>query len=527
MTKNIVQFRAGFVNLPSGKQKNQALAMTVVSELMQFGFLLDTDAIKNLSQATKANIVAFHDEVVPWVKKMVGATRSYRPFWKGFPDEVMEKSEVELWVHQIVHYMSNGTYEPNEWTKTRKTAFEQPKYTTVTVGTDKDFDAIFTKMVGSNQSLTPEDLMTVKWFVESKQSLVMPAVVPFKETLCTLASLGVAVPVKTTTDVLRIAVALSGGDISLPAVPPALAKSNAWSSVLSANPEREKFKFKKFSRSQRRYILGLLEKTNCDAGEAVLKDQRWIRLGEVIHPGEYAKQYPKSFKMFKKLRNDKVQSFYGKVDASFQTGFTDGLRVLSERPGELARRMDALIRKDEDTKSVLYVFDSVAAKVSNKVLFEMWGHFAKRNAPVVNRSVMIKGARKRTKLPDLPAIKEKDIKAVQKSVSKALMAKFAQLDALGKVWIDPELKKIPLPTNMRSMNAALRPTVRGSRIPIGNQDAKVIRAFVHWFDENGSRDIDLTGTFIGMGKSERIGWNGTHKSHIGCYSGDVRHRQGA
>ena len=70
--------------------------------------------------------------------------------------------------------------------------------------------------------------------------------------------------------------------------------------------------------------------------------------------------------------------------------------------------------------------------------------------------------------------------------------------------------------------------MRGQRIPIGNQNAKVIRAFVHWFDENGNQDIDLTCTFIGMGRTTHIGWNGRHNSQeLGCYSGDIRHKQGA
>jgi hypothetical protein len=55
----------------------------------------------------------------------------------------------------------------------------------------------------------------------------------------------------------------------------------------------------------------------------------------------------------------------------------------------------------------------------------------------------------------------------------------------------------------------------------------VIRAYVHWFDEKGVRDLDLTATFIGSRGVEVIGWNGTHNGLIGCYSGDIRHRQGA
>lgn len=79
---------------------------------------------------------------------------------------------------------------------------------------------------------------------------------------------------------------------------------------------------------------------------------------------------------------------------------------------------------------------------------------------------------------------------------------------------------------MRSMNAALKPIIRGQRVAIGNQNSKVIRAFVHWFDEDGDQDIDITATYIGS-DTTTIGWNGEHSTEYGCYSGDVRNRRGA
>ena len=372
-------------------------------------------------------------------------------------------------------------------------------------------------------------MQVVNFFVNTKQELRFPPVIPFKETLCTLAGLRLDVPVKTVTDVLRIAVHMSGGDTALPRVPQKFVKANRWSSYKSENPERVKFQFKKFNRTDRKYLLGLLEKTNCDAREAVLKDNRWIRLGEILHPGEYKNVFPKAAKMFEKIRNERVQSWYGEVNTSFRDGFGVGLKKLSERPGEFVRRLDYLIRTApiQSKETVLEAFVNIANGTSNKVLYETFQHFEKRLSPVTGRSIMIKGARKRTTLPDLPAIDKDSVKSIQYIIKNALKKKFSTLDKLGKVWIDEELKKMPIPTNMRSMNSTLKPVMRGQRVPIGNQNAKVIRAYVHWFDEHGHRDIDLTATYIGMGKIEHVGWNGTHNGKIGVYSGDVRHRQGA
>ncbi len=529
MNKNVIQLRNRFVNLPNSGQDNRAIAMSVVSELMQFGFLLDESAIKVLSTASREDIIKFHDETITYLKDITGSNRNYRPFWKGFPDQVMEMSEFELWLHQIVHYMSNGVYDPSDWTKEKPTAFEQPNYTIIKGGDENRFLRIFTDLTSVNNSLTPDDLEVIKWFVSTNQELRFPESIPFKENLCTLAAMGLDVPVKTTTDVLRIAVSMSGGDISLPKVPAKKVRLNRWSSTLSKNPEREKFKFKKFSRADRRYLLGLLEKTSCDASEAVLKDQRWIRLGEILHPGEYKSKFPKAFEMFNALRNEDVKSWEAKVEQAFQGSLEDGLKTLSQRPGVFLRKLDWLVRTNTGQKRelVLSYFEKVAPKVSNKVLFEAYTHFEKRWKPVTNRTIMVKGARSRTKLPDLIAIDQNTIERIQKITLDAVKSKFSTLEKLGNVFVDEDLKKIPLPTNMRSLNSALKPTVRGQRVPIGNQNAKVIRAFVHWFDEHGNRDIDLTATFIGMGKVDHIGWNGHHNTKIGCYSGDVRHRKGA
>jgi hypothetical protein len=526
--KNIIQFRKGFVNLPNNYEDNRSLSLTVVSELLQFGYILDQTAIDMLSKTSKDNIISFHNEIIDWLKTMTGSNRNYKPLWSGFPEEVMSKSEEELWLHQVVHYLSNGDYSPNEWTKSRPTAFEQPDYTVITIGDDEKFLKIFTDLVSVNQSLTSDDLNIVEWFIKSGNELIFPETIPFKETLCTLASYGLNVPVKTVTDVLRIVVKMSGGDISLPKVPNKKKKFNVWSEDKTINHERDLFKFKKFTRKERRFILGLLEKTNCDSSEAIIKKERWVRLGEILHPGEYINSYPKSFKFFTQIRNEEVSSWYSKVNKSFEISFEEGLIKLSERPGEMVRKLDWLIRSnDKEVLTILNVFKEISDKVSNKVLFEIYNHFAKRKNRVVNRSVSIKGKRSKVQLPELPSIKQEYINNIQDLIINTLGRKYSSLPSLGKVWIDDNLNKIPLPSNMRSLNPSLKPRIRGTRTPMGNQNANTIRAFVHWFDKNGDMDIDLSAIFVGMGKNKIISWNNNYNEDEGLFSGDIRHQQGS
>lgn len=537
MTKNIIAFQKGIIVTPNIGVDNRNLAMIVQAELMHFGYMLNQDALDQLGHSDSADIKQFHTEIIDYLKVMTGGQRDYRPIYSGFPTQVMEMSELQLWINQLIGYWSGGSFTADEWTKTKGSAFEHVKYKMITSGIEEDFQSIFTSLAKAGTSLTPNDLDVIKWFIVNYPTIVFPEVIPFKENLCTIFGELIAanrdlktvkLPKLTTTDVLRIIVHMSGGDISLPAVPQARIKSSRWSSTTIPNPDRAAFKFKKFNRKERRFILSLLEGSNLDIRDMKLKDQRWIRIGEILHPGEYKAFYPRTFNAFQKIRNEKVTSWYGEVQKAFDTSFDVGLHKLSERAGEFIRRLDWLIRTNgkERVQKILNVFAIIGEKSSNKVLFETYDHFEKRLDPVVNRSIMIKGARKRTPLPNLPAIKADVVEAIQATVISTLKVKFAQLEPIGDCWIDEELKKIPLPTNMRSLNDSLVPTVRGQRVPFG-EGKKVIRPFIHWFDSNGSIDIDLHGYLFGADKVENFGFNGRHATDIGCYSGDVRCRRGA
>jgi hypothetical protein len=525
ITKNTVAIKRNLINLPTASLRTNLVAeetvMSVVADIMQFGYMPTSLALDMLKNASHSDVVSFRNEVIDYLETMMGGKGNFRPFWKNFPQDVMDKSESELLWHMLINYWTHGAYEPTDFTKTRPTAYEKATYTYYDACDVNGFKSIFTNLVSANQSLTPQDLEDVKWFAENLEYLAMPESIPFKETLCTLASMGLDVPVKTPTDVLRIAVSMSGGDVSLPKVARNFKNGRT-------NPKREAFKFKKFNRAERRLLLRLLEKTSCDSTEAVLKKERWIKLGGVLHPGEFRKQYPKSFKMFMELRNEKVQSWYGEVNQAFDYSFEFGLEKLASRSGEFFRRIDALLRNNPAQQDLVLKFaDRISENVSNKVLYEIYEHFGKRDNPTVSRSIMVKGARKKTPLPELPALSKDVISKVQDTVLNSISSKFKKLPSLGKVYIPEELKNLALPKNMRSVNPSLKPVSRGSLIPWDNPDAKVIRAFLHFKKDSTSMTIDLSAMCIGMGKNAICDW-GRQKPLSGGinHSGDSFGRTG-
>lgn len=530
-----------------------ALAYTVQAELMQLGYMLDEQAFSVLQKLTNEEIIRYHDEVIAYARYIKG-DGAYRPLYSGFPQQVMELSDIELFWNAFCHYLSNGTWEPNAYTEARPTAFEHPTYKMLTVCGEKEFMQIFTDILSVNQSITPMDKDALQWFVakyggQTDFWSLLPAEIPFKENLSYLLFI---VPVSTLpytlTDILRMATYLSEGDVSLSA--------------------STKFRL---TGSMRRKVMQMLEWYVCRQGERSgekflqsLEDMKrhrskWLALLRHIHADSkpFRKAFPEAQRVVNLIRwhEKRIPTWNSRVENA--ADLDEQLRLLAQRPGELARRLNALLKKNIGTigsignilgtggiGGILNAFASVAPSISNKVLFELFGYFESRRTSRRQRTIFVKGSRKPVQLPLQEAMPEEVVNEVQRIILAAIRQKFAAWPPMGDVIIDEQLKDIPLPTNMRTVSETDTPVVRGTRLSINGKADKTIRFYVHWDDTNGREDLDLSATLIGLGEMDRIAWNSRHiletpkvlrdikdykdpKNIIAIHSGDVRHRKGS
>ena len=558
---NVIAFTRGLMiqkddeYIHQDRFRNELEAATLQAELIRLGFILDQAAFTHLAKWRAEDAARYFNDILPTAKELVGAKRSYQPFYVNFPAEVMNTPTYDLMMNALLHYWSNGQWEPPQELAQRGIAFEKTEFRPIKLVTLAEFKQLFTKLISVNVALAPADRELVEWFVKMYgHDLPMPARVPFKETLCLLASFGLDVPVKTTTDVLRIARFISGGDISLPSVPKLPKEVEKKKSALSAIGEtlgksfgiafknrrqaqieqREKFKFAHVRRSSRRYLLGLLEKTNLDTAEMQQRLEQWLRLAEVLHPGEYRQKYPRTFAAFQELRNQppRIRSYFAQVDLAFSANDLElALDLLSRRPGEFARRIDWFMRTYEQSEELEYIlerFAAVAPRISSKVLLELHSHLYGR-LRAKKRIVSLKRGSKMKKLEALPPLKEETVLRAQKIVLEALSKLFGTLPPLGKVWVDERLKDVILPSSMRSVNKSLVTFTRGTRVPF-RAEAGTVRAFVHWYDQQGNEDIDLSAGFFDEGFVQvgHVSYtNVKHPEFGSCHSGDIRHRRGS
>lgn len=518
------------------------MAYTMQAELMQLGYMLDNESLENLKGVYSEDIIRYHNEVIPYLKYIKG-DGDYRPLYDGFPQQVMEMSDMELFANAIRHYASHGQWVPNSYTKAKPTAFEHPNYKMLRPCSEGEFNRIFTDILSVNQSITPMDKEVVKWFLENGVC-IYPIEIPFKENYCmVLSMLNIedGIPYSYTyTDILRVAVYISGGDISL-----------------SGNT---KFRL---TNKQRSRIMTLLEMKSSRelVGQAFLDSledlkkhrNKWLALFNHIHADSKrfrTPEYENAQRVVQILRfhEKKIQTWNAKVENTWLS--THRYELLQQRPGEFARRLNRLLSdcfvneskvwKETAMNQVLWQFAAVANKISNKVLFELYTYFEGRREDQKQRTVFIKGARKPVKLEPLEKLPKEIVDRVQEVILEAVKSKFAAWPKMGKVIIDEQLKNIPLPTNMRSISETDKPVVRGTRMPINVDHTKVVRFYVHWKDASGHEDLDLSATFLGMGKKTHVSWNTNYnlvvqdirtrklmtETHVAVHSGDVRHRKG-
>lgn len=495
--------------------KNTQYVATIMKNVEGLGFTFSKELFEVLETLTKEELQDFYKEIIPMLKEMVGANVIYRPMYPNFPESVMEADAIDLYINAMVHYWSNGTLFPQEEKNERLPLFEETKVKVIGLGTEQDLKDIFTNLCQSKTSISETDKEDLSWMFMN-MSVQLPAEIPLKENAAIIGKLylenylfatakDIQKYCKTATDVLRLITAMSDGDVSL-----------------ATNT-----KFRSFKRKERRFLLKLLE--NCGGiEENMLRyKNRWLRVGERLHPAEY-KQFVKVNTAFDKLRNNgKIETFNGKVAKAINAeDYQSALILLKGRPGELARKLDFLLRNAEDKVAIINTFKNVASNVSTPVLLQVKEHFAYRTEQVDSRVFFPKGNLARCYCIEnkLPEIAPKYCKAIVQICENALVENYKTKDFLGNVYLAEEFKNYVVPFSQRSASKALKTITRGSKLPIP-KNTKALRSFIWWTNtETDTVDIDLSAAIFDekWNYMEHVSYtNLRSEKYKACHSGDI------
>jgi hypothetical protein len=480
-----VHLMAGCNDLPA------SLVGTILHNLATYGYTLHPDVVYRLRTLAEADAEQFHAEVISAVRELVGANQTYQPMYPNFPKQVMEASEAELYINAIMHYLGDWLgirILPDYKIEERPPLFEETEPVVLGLMEEEDIHKMFSNLMASRTSISQTDQADLRWYVgEYAGNLQLPSEIHNKEVLAFLTGLVGLEPLascfKTATDLLRVAVSLSDGDVSL----------------------ATRTKFRSFRRAERRFFLRRLNELKNPVSDMARHRGAWIRLGERLHPGEFRKRYPSAFQAFQRMRDGKtIETDRSRVEESLALGDVPAaLLELRRSPGDLARRLDHLLRLDrEHHAQVLEQFVAGLDKISTPVLLQVASHFEYRPDPDRLRAVFPKG--QVAKLKALPSngvpLPAEVCHQVVQHCQDALISRFSELPKLGKVYLDTALSGYTVPFSQRSASRALRTVSRGSRVHFG--DKNTLRFFIWWRDleEPGDYyktrvDVDLSVVF--------------------------------
>lgn len=480
-------------------------AMTLQANIMSLGYMMDSNLLEAVSGLPTAKLQTFAKELVSTLSALKGANVTYAPMYPNFPAQVMNASSMELFLNAIVHYLSSGRLMPNYEKLPREFAFEHTEFKVIGLATEEEFASIFTKILGSNESISEQDKNIVKWFLDSYGNLVFPDDMPFKENMCLIGAymiendISIYPIVKNATDVLRIATHMSDGDVSL-----------------AGNT-----KFRNFKRRERRELTLALERVGTEE-DIVRHAGKWVRLAHGLHVGDYS---AKAYSLLESVRNNiPVRTFASDVEQHLEKEQpVKVIKRLVERPGDFARRLDHVLRMAKTVRNqtiTVNKFLSVADAVSTRVLIQLLGHFKRRAVNVKKRVVFPKGSIQNAKLIDgLEALPETVVTQLTSGITSLLIERFKEQykEPMGKVYIDESLKDCPIPSQQRSASAGTFEVTRGTKLPLGD-DKDTLRFFIYW----KGVDIDLSTVAFdeNLNCKGHISYTQLRSTDM-CHSGDI------
>ncbi|WP_329579156.1 hypothetical protein OG500_10825 [Kitasatospora sp. NBC_01250] len=503
--------------------------------LLSVGFKLSAALLERLSGLSEEAVVAVAARTLATVREMVGDHVEHNVYFVDFPANVPDT--FDFWMRCIAEALADDVSRAGTPAQLGTGAVDLltlPSYGSyahtyaemlaahgeliaaagdrLTVlhpgGTLEDeVTALYLALAGSTTPLGEEALRDLGALAGHCVDGPQPAAIPVRENraVVNLARLDAGAPLllDTVTDVLRLACALSDGDVTL----------------------LEPTRFRSLSRPVRRALLAGLDAVVA-AAPAKLADvsahrEAFKRLGERLHPHEYPR-WPHAAEVFAVARGEQqVRSFDSRVEELFAAqDVTGAARLLTAAPGRLFRALDRLLRAcrtQDERDAVVAAAEQVAPQVAGRVLLSVREYFHNRPRQPGERRVFVNRRGRGwvtadTRPPVLPPECERLIAALDAELRR-------RLPAPGHLLIDPDILDVALPLSGNATAAGLGVLPRGSLSPV---DGDLLRFFVYWKQTSRTTDFDLSALLLDA-EYGTVGWlSWTELTQVeGEHSGDI------
>lgn len=469
--------------------------------LMSVGFKLSAGVLERLSGLAGEVVVEAGARVLETVRAMVGDHVRHNVYFVDFPANVPDT--FEFWMRCVAEAGASDrlgtgvldlltlpsygnyrhTYAEMLAAHDELIAAAGDRLTVLHLGgsPEDEVAALYLALAGSSTPLGEEGLTDLRALAGYCVDGPQPAAIPVRENraVVNLARLqaGAGLLLDTVTDVLRLACALSDGDVGL------------------VEPTR----FRSLSRPVRRALLAGLDAVVA-AAPGKLADvgahrEAFKRLGERLHPHEYPR-WPHAAEVFAVARGEQVaRSFGSRVEELLGAGdVTGAVRLLTAAPGRLFRSLDRLLRAcrtQDERDAVVAAAEQVAPQVAGRVLLSVREHLQNRAQETGVRRFFVNRLGRAwvadDTRPPVPASERERLIAVLDAET------LRRLPEPGHLLIDPDVLDVALPLSGRATTGGFGVLPRGSLSPV---DGELLRFFVYWKESSRTTDFDLSALLL-------------------------------
>ncbi|MGW3103319.1 hypothetical protein [Streptomyces sp. NPDC001100] len=524
------------VPVPTGPVgEGAAVARQLDAALLSVGFKLSPELLERLSGLAEETVAGIAARTLRTVREMVGDHVGHNVYFIDFPANVPDT--VDFWMScvadalrdeetsaatlkqlrsGVVNLLDLPTYGRYQHTYAEMLAAQDEL---IAAAGDRiavlhpggavadELTALYLQLAGSVTPLSEEHLRDLRTLAERCADGPQPEKIPVRENRAVVnqarLEVGSGLLLDTVTDVLRLACALSDGDVAL------------------AEPTR----FRSLSRPVRRALLAGLDSVVA-AAPAKLADvaahrEEWKRLGERLHPHEYPR-WPHAAEVFAVARGElKVRSFDGRVEELLaENDVLGAVKLLKSAPGKLFRALDRLLRTaltQEERDAVVAAAEEVAPEVSGRVVLSVREHLHNRARETGELRVFV-NRRGRAWVTD-------DERAVVGPAERARLIAVLddetrrRLPSAERLLVDPEVLDVALPLSGKATAAGLGVLPRGSMSAV---EGELLRFFVYWKESERRTDFDLSALMLNADYSTNTWLSYTSLTDVeGEHSGDI------
>ncbi|MEW2179201.1 hypothetical protein AB0890_23065 [Streptomyces sp. NPDC005406] len=522
--------------LPEGPAGEGSSAARRLDAALTFaGFKLSADLLERLSGLSEPTVVRIAGQTLHTVREMAGDHVRHNPYFIDFPANVPDTEEFwmscvtkalsddrsrESVLTQLAHGALNllslpsygryqHTYEEMLAAQPELIASAGDRVTVLHPGRDleDELTALYLSLAGSTTPLGEEHLLDLRALAGQCAPGPQPEAIPVRENRAVVnearLSVGAGLLLDTVVDVLRLACALSDGDVTL----------------------QQPTRFRSLSRPVRRALLAGLDAVIA-ANPAKLADvhayrEPFKRLGERLHPHEYPR-WPHAAEVFAVARGEKeARTFDSRVEELLdEYDVLGAARLLSSAPGKLFRTLDLLLRiaaDQEERDAVTALAVQVAPEVSGRVVLSVREHFQNRTGETDAPRIFVNRRGGGWVAPDFrPPVPAAD----RDRLIAALDAEIRRrLPAPGRLLVDPAVFDVALPLSGRASAGGLGVLPRGS---VSAVDGEQLRFFTYWKETENRTDYDLSALLLHADYSTDSWLSYTSLTAVGGeHSGDV------